>query len=234
MYQEPDIATIAALIGEPARAIMLSALLSGEALPASELASRAHITPQTASSHLAKLLEGNLINVTVVGRHRFYTLKSKEIAQTLESLQVIALPSKNTLTRKPKIAPELRHARTCYDHLAGRLGVVLSDTLVNQGYILEDNQNYKLTAKGMDLIESWGVEVVSLKKKRRKFAYACLDWSEKRFHIAGALGSALAETFFDKGWVKRLPGTRALKITIAGANMLQRDFGVVLSESDRN
>jgi len=231
MLQEPDIAAVATLIGEPARAIILSALLSGTALPASELAARAHITPQTASSHLAKLLAGDLISVTVMGRYRYYALKNSEVAQALEALQVIAPAAKNTPSRRPKIAPELCHARTCYDHLAGKLGVALSNGLIAKGYLLEIDQHYELTTKGADLAENWGVDVGLLKKKRRRFAYACLDWSERSFHIAGALGAAIADTFFDKGWVKQLPDTRALEITAAGINMLQGDFGIVLSKS---
>ena len=231
MLQGPDIAAVATLIGEPARAIMLSALLSGQALPASELASRAHITPQTASSHLSKLLEGDLISVTVVGRYRYYALRSGEVAQALEALQVIAPAAKNAPDRKPKIAPELCHARTCYDHLAGKLGVTLRTVLLTNGYILEVGQNYELTEKGVSLAENWGINVGLLKRKRRKFAYACLDWSERRFHLAGALGAAIADAFFDKGWVKHLPETRALKITPAGVQMLQRDLGIALSET---
>ncbi|MCA9911516.1 MAG: helix-turn-helix transcriptional regulator [Anaerolineae bacterium] len=230
MLPEPDIAAVATLIGEPARAIILSALLSGKALPASELASRAHVTPQTASSHLAKLLAGDLISVTVMGRYRYYALKNSEVAQALEALQVIAPAAKNTPSRRPKIAPELCHARTCYDHLAGKLGVALSNGLIAQGYLLKVEQHYELTAKGATLAESWGIDVGLLKKKRRRFAYACLDWSERRFHVAGALGAAIAAAFFAKGWVKHLPDTRALKVTDAGVDMLQRDFGIALSD----
>ena len=233
MFQEPDIAAVAALISEPTRAIILSALLSGEALPASELASRANITPQTASSHLSRLLEGNLISVTAIGRHRYYSLKNREVAQLLESLQVIAPLSENTPARKPKIAPELCHARTCYDHLAGKLGVVLSEELIRQGYLNEIDQNYDLTKKGVKLANDWDIEIMSLKEKRRKFAYACRDWSERRFHIAGALGAAFADTFFARGWIKRLPDSRALRITYDGAKMLSHDFGIVIPETNQ-
>jgi DNA-binding transcriptional ArsR family regulator len=229
VFQEPDIAAVAALISEPTRAMILSALLGGQALPASELAARAHITPQTASSHLSKLLEGNLISVTATGRHRYYALKSEEVAQILEALQVIAIPSKTTPQRKPKIAPDLCHARTCYDHLAGKLGVLLTDALIAKGFICETEQNYDLTKKGYDLVASWGIQVDLLKRKRRKFAYACLDWSERRFHLAGALGASVAETFLDKGWVKRMPVSRALSITHTGTEMLQQQFDIRLT-----
>ena len=232
MFQEPDIAAVAALISEPTRAIILSALLGGQALPASELAARAHITPQTASSHLSKLLEGGLISVNAIGRHRYYSLKSEEVARILEALQVIATPSKNAPQRKPQISPELRHARTCYDHLAGQLGVALTEALLGKDYICASDQNYDLTSKGVDLAESWGIEVDLLKKKRRKFAYACADWSERRFHLAGALGAAITETFLRKGWVKHLPHSRALTITPFGYDMLQHQFDLRLRELD--
>lgn len=227
MYQEPDIAKIAALISEPTRAAMLSALMSGQALPASELALRAHITPQTASSHLAKLLQGNLVRVTSIGRHRYYSLKNSEVARILELLQVIAPPPENTPQRKPKIAPELCHARTCYDHLAGKLGVMLTESLISHGYIYEIEQVYHLTDNGQILVQSWDIDYEKVKQKRRKFAYACLDWSERRFHLAGALGSAIAEVFFHRGWVKRLPETRALSVTSAGVEMLHTEFNLI-------
>jgi len=230
MLHEPDFATIASLIGEPSRAAILAALLSGEALPASELAYRAHVTPQTASSHLAKLLDANLLKVTATGRHRYYSLKNHDVARILETLQIIAPPLKPQTLRTSKISPELCQARTCYDHLAGKLGVSVTHALIEQNYLELDEQNYLLTPKGLAWFESWEIDVEPLKKKRRKFAYACLDWSERRFHIAGSLGAVVADLFFDKGWVKRLPHTRALKITRIGETILKQDFAIAVNE----
>jgi len=229
MLHEPDFATIASLIGEPSRAAILAALLSGEALPASELAYRAHVTPQTASSHLAKLLDANLLKVTATGRHRYYSLKNHDVARILETLQIIAPPLKPQTLRTSKISPELCQARTCYDHLAGKLGVSVTHALIKQNYLEIDEQNYLLTPKGLAWFESWEIDVEPLKKKRRKFAYACLDWSERRFHIAGSLGAVVADLFFDKGWVKRLPHTRALKITRIGETILKQDFAIAVN-----
>lgn len=229
MLHEPDFATIASLIGEPSRAAILAALLSGEALPASELAYRAHVTPQTASSHLAKLLDANLLKVTATGRHRYYSLKNHDVARILETLQIIAPPLKPQTLRTSKISPELCQARTCYDHLAGKLGVSVTHALIEQNYLELDEQNYLLTPKGLAWFESWEIDVEPLKKKRRKFAYACLDWSERRFHIAGSLGAVVADLFFDKGWVKRLPHTRALKITRIGETILKQDFAIAVN-----
>ncbi len=232
MFQEPDLATIAALIGEPTRATILSALLSGEALPASELAYRAHVTPQTASSHLAKLLEGKLLKVTKTGRHRYYSLKNHEVAQILESLQLVAPLPKLRPSRGTNISPALRHARTCYDHLAGKLGVAFTDTLIQQNYLIQEEQDYMLTPKGQAWFESWQIELESLKRQRRKFAYACLDWSERKFHIAGALGAAIADLFFKNGWITRLPQTRAIQITTVGEQVLKQDFAIGLQEPE--
>lgn len=228
MLHEPDFATIASLIGDPSRALILNALMSGEALPASELAYRAHITPQTASSHLAKLLDENLIKVSAIGRHRYYSLTDHDVAKILETLQLIAPPLKPKSARPTKISPELCHARTCYDHLAGKLGVTVTHALLEQNYVVLDEQNYGLTSKGTAWFESQGIDVEPLKKKRRKFAYACLDWSERRFHIAGSLGAVIADLFFENNWVKRLPHTRAVKITAKGATLLKQEFAINL------
>lgn len=223
---EPDMASIAALIGEPTRAIILSALLGGEALPASELARRASITPQTASSHLSKLLEGKLVTVTVFGRHRYYELKNHTVAQTIEALQTIApLPEERKGLHR-HIGSDLCKARTCYDHLAGKLGVAFGDALVDQRYLVAEESNYSLTEKGQMLLQNWEIDEAFLRKQRRKFAYACLDWSERRFHVAGSLGAAFANVFMERGWVKKLPDSRALDVTTSGFEALEQYFGI--------
>jgi DNA-binding transcriptional ArsR family regulator len=228
MSQEPDLAAVAALIAQPSRASILAALLGGELLPATELAYRAHITPQTASSHLTKLLEGNLITVTSVGRHRYYSLKSHEVARILETLQMIAPPTKRYPPQAAKISPELCQARTCYDHLAGRLGVAFTDALLLKNYLMSVEQGYHLTAEGTEWFAAQQIDVETLKKVRRRLAYPCLDWSERRFHLAGSLGAAVAALFFEQRWIKRLPHTRAIELTPAGEKMLQRQFGLHL------
>lgn len=225
--QEPNIATIASLISDPSRATILSALMSGEALPASELAYRAHITRQTASAHLAKLLDGGLISVNKTGRHRYYMLRSASIAKTLETLQIIA-PAKEPMTPNPQIPKDLLYARTCYDHLAGKLGVSITQTLIGQGYLTQVDEYYTVTAKGANLLDTWQIDCDQLKKKRRKFAYACLDWSERRFHIAGSLGEAIKTYFVDNKWVQHMPHSRALTITKEGHSALARYFQITL------
>ena len=229
MLPEPDLATVASLIGDPSRASILSALMSGEALPASELAYRAQITPQTTSSHLTKLLEGGLIKVNKVGRHRYYSLKNHDVAQMLEVLQRIAPISKATPIRNRHISPELCFARTCYDHLAGKLGVAVTQVLIEQEYLIQDEEIYTVTSKGEDLLNRWEIDVQSLQKQRRKFAFPCVDWSERNFHIAGSLGAAIAEYFFQSKWVKRIPHTRALAVTTLGDETIDRQFGLRLT-----
>lgn len=228
MQQEPDLATIATLVGEPTRAQILLALMGGEALPASELAMRAGITPQTASSHLSKLLDGGLVKVMKNGRHRYYALKSHEVAEVLEALQVIAPLQKSIKPRTSKISPELCYARTCYDHLAGQLGVAVTDALMTKGYLLANDDQYEVTATGETWFTGVGINLPDIHKKRRKFAFACLDWSERKFHIGGALGSAIAEVFIESGWVKRHKQNRSLTITHTGHTQLNKHLGIRL------
>ncbi|MEO0560479.1 MAG: winged helix-turn-helix domain-containing protein [Chloroflexota bacterium] len=230
MNQEPNFATLAALIGDPTRASILSALLGGVALPASELARRAHVTPQTVSAHLGKLLEGGLIRVTKSGRHRYYTLADARIAGMLETLQTLApLPSDHNGRRG--ISDEMAGARTCYDHLAGRLGVAVTDALVSRAYIEASEGAYHISDVGEALFAAWEIDVGALRAQRRKFAYPCLDWSERRHHIAGALGAAIAAHFIEVGWVRRREGTRSLLVTGVGAAALWTELGVSLPEA---
>lgn len=228
MSQEPDLATIATLVGEPSRAQILLALMGGEALPASELAYRAGITPQTASSHLSKLLDGGLVKMMKNGRHRYYALKSHQVATTLESLQLIAPMQKNITRRQSKISPELCYARTCYDHLAGQLGVAVTDALVSKGYLTVEDDTYQVTSDGTDWFASIDIDLSALRKKRRKFAFTCLDWSERKFHIGGSLGAAIADTFIDTGWIKRHAQNRSLTITYTGHVQLRKQLGIQL------
>lgn len=225
---QPDVASVAALIGDTTRATILSALMGGEALPASELAYRAHVTPQTVSAHLTKLMAGNLVSVTKVGRHRYYALASEHVARTLEALQVIAPQTESKAPRAKGISPELCHARTCYDHMAGRLGVAITEAMLARELISLEDDRYTLSERGHNWLANWNIDVAALHKQRRKFAYPCVDWSERRFHLAGSLGTAIATLFFDEGWVKRLPETRALAVTAQGDVFLEKEFGIVL------
>lgn len=224
METQPDLSTIAALIGDQTRAAILSALLGGQALPASELAHRAHITPQTTSAHLTKLMEGGLIEVNQMGRHRYYRLKSAEVARALEALAVISPPPRLKSRHESQEMEALCFARTCYDHLAGKLGVAVTQAMLDQHLLTLNDQTYEVTEKGTKWLDRWNIDQNHLRKGRRAFARTCLDWSERRDHLAGALGAAVASKFFERGWLTRIPGGRSLQLTENGRLGLQQEF----------
>jgi DNA-binding transcriptional ArsR family regulator len=223
LSMEPDISSLAALISEPARGRMLVALLDGRSLPATELALRAGITCQTASSHLAKLTEGRLLQVVPQGRHRYYRIANARVADLLESMARFA-PRKETCRLEPKSPVQI--ARTCYNHLAGSLGVRITDAIVGRGLLREVGRDYQLPKKGAQWFSELGIDTGALRKSGRVFARQCLDWSERRNHLAGALGSALAEHVFERGWIERVRESRAVRITDLGRRELKRQLGV--------
>jgi DNA-binding transcriptional ArsR family regulator/predicted transcriptional regulator len=220
---EADISSLAALISEPARGRILTALLGGRALPATELAQRAGITCQTASSHLAKLAEGRLLLVMPQGRHRYYRLANARIAELLESMARFA-PLKET--RRPEPKSPIQIARTCYNHLAGSLAVRITDAIVDRGLLRAVGRDYQLTKKGAQWFSELGIDTGTLRKSGRVFARQCLDWSERRNHLAGALGSALAEHLFERGWIEHVRESRAVRITERGRRELKRRLGL--------
>jgi DNA-binding transcriptional ArsR family regulator len=229
---EPDLSTIASLIGEPARAAMLSALLSGQSLPATELAHRAHVTPQTASAHLAKLVEGGLLDISRTGRHRYYRLKNADVARALEALALIS-PMPRVKSRQDSADYQaLCFARTCYDHLAGTIGVALTQALLDKGLLTASDQSYSLTEQGSEWLATWEIDERQLHHGRRLFARTCLDWSEHRNHLAGALGAAIVNKLFEKKWATRVPGGRTLRVTDTGRLGFRREFGIDLSTLD--
>jgi DNA-binding transcriptional ArsR family regulator len=228
-------ASVAALAGDPARAGMLHALMDGRALTASELASVAGITPQTASSHLARMAEIGLLSVAKQGRHRYHRLSSPAVAQMMESIMQVA--SGLEATRRPVVVgprdEALRAARTCYDHLAGELGVALADALVAGGFLQLAADAGVVTEAGVDLFAKLGVAIDGAstgagKHRKRVFCRPCLDWSERKPHIAGAVGAALCAHSFAKGWIRRINGTRAVAITQEGRRTLRESFGLEL------
>jgi len=227
MVDGPYIAEVAALIGDPARANMLAALLDGRAFTATELAMVAGITPQTASGHLAKLTTARLISVESQGRHRYFRLAGPEVAGVLEGLMTLSVkgPPRH---RPPGPRDEtLRYARTCYDHLAGTLGVSLAWALVAQG-VLDPDEDFAVTESGAAALADFGLPVEGIACRRRPLTRRCLDWSERRPHLGGALAAALLDRFDTLGWVKRLPDTRAVTVTAAGRRGLRSRFGVTV------
>jgi DNA-binding transcriptional ArsR family regulator len=220
---ETDLSSVAALMGEPARAAMLCALMDGLALPAGELAELAGISPQTASTHLLKLLEGKLLTVESHGRHRYYRLSSAEVAAALEALMVIAPQPR----KRNSSDTDLCFARTCYDHLAGWLGVEFVQALKNSGCLEQDGLQFNLTPTGWKTFEAFGLDLETLALQRH-FAKACLDWTERKHHLGGALGRAITSKMLELKWLVRLPNGRALRVTEIGRFGLQKTFGMRL------
>ena len=222
----PDIATIAALLGDPARANMLTALCAGQALTAGELAREGGVTAQTASSHLAKLSAGGLVEGRKQGRHIYYALTGPDVAGLIEALTGLAERTGHTRVRTGPKEPALRRARVCYDHLAGDLGVAMLDSLTHRGMIAGAGETLVLTGKGEAFMTALGLDLAALAGLRRPLCKGCLDWSVRRTHLAGALGAALLSRFYALGWASREPGTRLVNFTPRGLEAFREIFGV--------
>lgn len=226
MAAGPDVSRILAVIAEPSRAAMLASLLGATMLPAGELARCAGVTAQTASGHLLRLLEAGIVAVEVQGRHRYYRLASEQAATAVEALLALAPPPRVRSLRESELLHRLRKARTCYDHLAGELGVALEEALRGSGAIIRRDRDYTLTAAGEGMLAAINIDGETLRCSRRVLARACLDWSERRHHVAGALGAALLSSMIELGWLRRVPGGRALQVTPTGRDGLLTVFGV--------
>lgn len=224
MKDGPSIAPVAALAGDPARANMLAALLGGKALTAGELAREAGVTAQTASSHLAKLQEGGLIAGMRQGRHRYFRLAGHDVAEMLEKMMGVAQRAGHVRTRTGPKAPELRKARICYDHLAGEMGVALFDNLVG-ARLLVSGDVPRLTKRGAEFARGFGIDLDALEKERRPLCKSCLDWSMRRHHLAGSLGAAMLERFYDLGWARRDRNSRAVLFSPQSERKFNQLFG---------
>jgi DNA-binding transcriptional ArsR family regulator len=207
-----DLAAIGDLIEDPARAAMLAALAGGRALPAGELARRAGVHPATASTHLRRLTEGGLIRVRVQGRHRYHEIVNPEVATVLEAIAQIAPPTPTRSPSQHRAAGSLFEARTCYDHLAGRCGVQLRDRLLAAAAIrCLDDRDHELTDRGQCLLDELGIDLATVRASRRVFARSCIDWTDRRVHLAGALPAAITSEFLARGWLTSGPG-RSLRV----------------------
>lgn len=226
MSDGPNIARIAALIGDPGRAEMLSALSAGRALTATELAQTAGVTKQTVSAHLAKLLDARLLSVSSEGRHRYFRLADDDVAQLLESLMGVAQRAGALRLRPGPREPALRKARICYDHLAGELAVLMFDSLCRRGLLEIAGREARLMASGRPLFESLGIALAPLEGQRRALCRCCLDWSERRNHLAGALGAALLTRCLELGWARRDKDSRVLRFDAAGEAALHARFAL--------
>ena len=226
MRYGPDIARLAALIGDPARAAMLQALTSGAALTASELATEAGVTKQTASGHLAKLVEGGFLAVEPQGRHRYFRLADDQVAELLENLMGLAARKGPARVRTGPKEPEMRHARICYDHLAGELAVAMFDALVAQGRLRVKDGGISVTADGETFFADLGIDLPALRTLRRPVCRSCLDWSVRRTHLAGSLGAALLERVQAARWAKRVEGSRIVAFSRRGEQEFRAAFGL--------
>jgi len=225
-----EVAAAASLLSDVARASMVSVLLDGRARTAGELADAAGVTPQTASSHLSKLIAGGLVSMVPQGRHRYHRLASPDVAHALEALSMLVVsPARKQRTPGPKDA-SLRNGRTCYDHFAGRLGVAVTNALVTKGVIVEERQSFRLAEGGAGRLACLGVIVAESRRSGRPTCRWCLDWSERRPHLAGVVGAQLTSRSLEAGWVKRLEGSRAVKVTPAGDQVFADVLGLHLRD----
>jgi DNA-binding transcriptional ArsR family regulator len=230
---EESASRIAAAIGEPARARMLYCLLDGHARTSTELALVAEVSPSTASVHLAQLKERGLVRVLAQGKHRYYSLEGTRTAAALEALMVAAVGPGNRFV--PNTPPRLRTARTCYDHIAGRIAVALHDRLKQLAWLTDltdgtgGGDSYDVTATGARALTELGIDVAATRLLRRRFAYACVDWSERRPHLGGALGAAILKLALQRKWISQDLDSRALRVTRIGWRDMEQRFGLQLS-----
>ncbi len=223
MKEGPDIALYASLIGDPARANMLTALMAGRALTATELAAEAGVTAPTASSHLSKLEGAGLVTLRRQGRHRYFALAGPDVAKALEALMGLAAGKGRLRARPGPRDAALRRARACYDHLAGETGVEILDSLLETGRLEPDGEELAVTEAGRSFFARLGIDAPAESKRRRALAKPCLDWSERRAHLGGALGAALLENLIARGWARRGEG-RAVIVTPEGARRIREAF----------
>ncbi len=230
MPGDVNVAAVAALLADPTRTAILMALLDGRAWPAGDLARAARVAPSTASNHLTKLVEHRLLSVEQQGRHRYFRLADPAIAHALEALAGLAPASPIRSLRESEAARAVRAARMCYNHLAGKLGVALSQALVEKEVLAKVDGGYLVTEHGERWLQEVGIDCSALKQQGQLFAPHHIDWSERLYHVAGALGSALAQRFFERGWMRRVLHSRAVRLTDEGQQALFQELGLHLSD----
>jgi DNA-binding transcriptional ArsR family regulator len=229
-----DVAFIAGLMGEPARAAILVALVGGRALPAGQLAFVSNVAPQTASFHLRKLMEASLIAVEKQGKHSYYRLANESVAATLESLAALAplkeqVETRERTRRDSEHVKELRFARTCYKHLAGVLAVEINQALVDRGYLFPDTDRiYFLTEPGQQWCRELGMKVPASPRPREISSRACIDWTERKHHLGGSLGAALLSRMTELRWIAATPGKRSMRVTHVGIREFERQLGIAI------
>lgn len=225
MKEGPDISRIAALIGDPARANILTALMSGKALTATELAGEAGVTLQTASAHLSKLENAAMITCRKSGRHKYFTLGGDDVGHALEALMGLAAGAGHLRTRTGPKDAALREARVCYNHLAGEKGIALFQGMVARGFVRETEDEVRLTDLGAAFLSEFGVDIDTLKRGKTPLCRPCLDWSARRSHLAGSVGRAILSQMHTLGWAHRVEGTRVVEFTPKGRVAFAKTFG---------
>jgi DNA-binding transcriptional ArsR family regulator len=223
---DADVAAAAALLAEPARAALVLAVMKEGALPASELAARAGIAPSTASEHFARLVDGGFLAKRKSGRHRYYELADSLVGEAVEALSRVAPTLPVRSLREATQSELIRQARTCYDHLAGRLGVALARALEHQRVLVRDDGAYALGPEAKPRLAALGIELEALAQQRRPLVRGCLDWSERDLHLAGALGAAIKARLFELGWIERRGRNRSVAVTTTGRDLLLAELGV--------
>lgn len=221
---ENSISHIAALIGEPVRARILWSLLDGRAYTARELAIEVDTSPQNLSMHLAKLLQAGLLSVEVQGRHRYYTFSREEVAYAIEAMANLVPPQ--AVERQDVDAVPIKFCRTCYDHLAGKVGVLIMESLLRQKLIVYQQRELEVTPKGIAWLGEWGIDCEAVRHQRRSFVKPCLDWSERRHHLAGGLGAAMLNKMMESHWLRRTAHSRAVVVTAKGQEALTTHFNI--------
>ena len=226
MKEGPDIAQVAALIGDPARANILTALMSGKALTASELASEAGVTAQTASAHLTRLADGGLVQPRKSGRHKYFTLASDEVASVLEALMGLAAGAGHLRLRTGPKDAEMRRARVCYNHLAGEMGVRMYQSMAAQGFFLARGDDLELTPLGTAFVSNLGIDMGALPSSKAPLCRECLDWSARSSHLAGRLGRAILSNFIEKNWAERVADSRIVRFHPEGQAAFEALFPI--------
>jgi DNA-binding transcriptional ArsR family regulator len=229
MYEAPGIPRIASLLADPARASMLWSLIDGTTRPAGELAYAANISPQSASAHLAKLVDGGLLVLEIQGRHRYFRLASADVASAVEAIASLSVASRPRTPRAalpPRVEVQFLHARTCYGHLAGQMSVKILEAMLAGGWLAAAGRDFTVTAVGADKLGAMGIDLAAVGNPRRVFARACVDLTQRRAHLGGALGEALLELYSGNGWIRRRRSSRIVDITPKGLENFRRLYGL--------
>jgi len=225
---ENEFKQIAGLIGDPTRASIMWALLDGKAFTATELAIAAATTPQNISMHLSKLVQADLLSVESQGRHRYYKYARKEVAYVIESMASLLPPVSIKSPADKENNSAIKHCRTCYDHLAGKVGVAVTDSLLKQKILVEKDKQFEVSVKGEKWFAAFDIDADELKQQRRSFLRPCLDWSERRHHMAGSLAAAFLNKMVEQDWFRITKNSRALVVTAKGQKKLYEYFKLIL------